>query len=89
MGTKREELESTTGCLAKAADDEPIFILRAHDMLAPEIVRAWVAAVSRRHMVGHGWEQPRPHLLNKLSEAEDLARRMEAWQQKHGCKVPD
>jgi hypothetical protein len=45
MGTKKEELESTTGCLAKAADDEPIFVLRAQDRLAPAAVYNWIDSV--------------------------------------------
>lgn len=86
MGTKREELESTTGCLAKAADDEPIFILRAHDRFAPMAVREWIDMVSEHY----AYNPPRPAGLDaKLSEAEDLARRMEWWQEAHGCKVPD
>ncbi len=31
-------------CLKKVADDEPIFVLRAQDRLAPAIVMAWVNA---------------------------------------------
>ena len=29
------------GCLDKAADDEPLFILRAQDLVAPEAIEAW------------------------------------------------
>lgn len=90
MGTKKEELESTTGCLAKCANDEPIFVLRAQDVLAPGIIRAWVAQVSRQHMVHRSRHAPpSPNLLAKLEEAEHLAFQMEAWQAENGSKVPD
>jgi hypothetical protein len=37
---KSQEL-SGPSCLTKAADDEPLFVLRANDELAPGIVEAW------------------------------------------------
>ncbi len=45
MATK----EQGDSCYEKAAPDEPIFVLRAQDFLAPEIVREWAyrAAVDR------------------------------------------
>ncbi len=30
-------------CLQKAADDEPIFVLRAQDLSAPDVVDYWIA----------------------------------------------
>lgn len=78
MGTKREELESKTGCLAKAASDEPIFVLRAQDELAPDIVRMWAQEAARE-----GTSEA------KCREALELADRMEVWQGEHGSKVPD
>lgn len=90
MGTKKEELESTTGCLAKAADDEPIFVLRAQDTTAPNAVRAWVSGVIDQHRPLPGAVLAYDPKLNaKLKEALNLADRMEAWQREHGCKVPD
>ena len=44
MGTKKQELALAAqgkGCLGKAADDEPVFILRAQDKCAPQHVREW------------------------------------------------
>jgi hypothetical protein len=32
----------TSTCISKAADDEPIFALRAQDMSAPILVEFWV-----------------------------------------------
>jgi len=40
---KKEELaEGAKGCLAKAGDDEMLFILRAQDMSLPKIVLEWM-----------------------------------------------
>lgn len=79
MGTKAEETApGATGCLAKAADDEPLFILRAKDMVAPGVVRVWV-----HYARASGTPEA------KLSEALALAERMEQWQKANGKKVPD
>lgn len=75
MAKKYEELSNPASCFNKAAPDEPIFILRAQDMTAPEAVRFWVHFARLLGM--------RPE---KLAEAEELAKQMEAWPRR---KVPD
>ena len=67
--------KSTDTCLQKAAEDEPIFVLRAQDMLAPVIVRQW--AMLAKHC-GCAEE--------KVQEAINLAERMEKWPTR---KYPD
>lgn len=57
----------TSQCLRKAGDDEPIFVLRANDPTAPEIVAAWVARNADL--------QPK----EKLHGAIDLSVEMIAW----------
>lgn len=40
---KSDELaKGATGCLAKAADDEMLFILRAQDFASPQVVLEWI-----------------------------------------------
>mgnify|MGYP001596414901 CR=1 FL=1 len=73
MAIKTEELKS--GCIAKAADDEPVFVLRAQDRLAPALVRAW-ASLAREHGCSD----------EKCNEAVQLARAMEQWPTR---KFPD
>lgn len=63
------------GPLGKAADQEPVFILRAQDLLASEVVRFW----ADRALVSGC-------LLSKVQEAYDLAVKMEQWPNR---KVPD
>jgi hypothetical protein len=67
--------KSTDTCLQKAAEDEPIFVLRAQDRLAPEIVRQWADRARE-----FGCPEP------KVQEAYSLAARMEQW---HTRKFPD
>lgn len=69
---KRDELSDPSSCLNTAAEDEPLFVLRANDELAPEIIRVWITRSIIRSM----------H-LRRLEEAELLAQKMEAWKLAH------
>jgi uncharacterized protein (UPF0147 family) len=71
-------LKSNDSCLAKAADDEPIFVLRAQDKSAPRTVRRW--ASDNKATLDRA----------KYEEAHALADEMEAWQARTGrAKWPD
>lgn len=63
MATKHNSV-----ALGKAADDEPIFVLRAQDALAPEVIRYWA---ERAEQAGCG--------PAKVREAQEIARAMERW----------
>lgn len=67
MGTKANP--GKYDCYAKAAKDEPIFVLRANDPLAPRIVRMWAAMA----------ESGDSHALDKTHEARKAAFEMEEW----------
>lgn len=43
MATKRQMLDDPNSCLNKAADNEPIFVLRAKDILAAGLIYGWAA----------------------------------------------
>lgn len=64
MSTKREGV----ACYDKAAMDEPLFVLRAQDNLAPLLVRMWAA------MADLGGTKP-----EIVAEARRCADQMEAW----------
>ena len=68
----------TDSCLQKAGDDEPIFVLRAQDRIAPMIVRAWAREA-----------QARGCYPEKVEEAHRLADLMLEWQQSNPSKDPD
>lgn len=76
MGFKHDD-----ACLAKVGPDEPIFVLRAKDLLAPTIVEAWI----KEAQASLGPVHP------KLIEARMTAARMIEWQAdpKNGAKWPD
>lgn len=71
---KRDELSNPNSCINKADLDEPVFVLRANDELAPDIVRAW--AVTYRSAKGPSIT---PEQQRKHDEALELAAAMEAW----------
>ncbi len=73
MAIKTEELKS--GCIANAADDEPVFVLRAQDVFAAYLVRQWADMA---------WAAGTPQ--EKVSEAYRLAAQMQDWPNK---KIPD
>lgn len=72
MGTKNDP--GKYDCHAAAADDEPIFTLRARDPLAPATVRAWLAM---RRITRPATDSRRE--ADKQDEAEKCARDMERW----------
>lgn len=58
---------------------EPVFILRARDIFAPDTVRFWAGQL----------EMTRGKTHPKTEEAYLLADKMEDWQKSHGRKIPD
>ncbi len=76
MGTKQSP--SVYDCHGDALPDEPLFTLLARDPQAPKLVRQW--ARERADMVALG---AAPILdANKVSEAYELAQKMEVWRAK-------
>lgn len=59
--------------------DEPVFLLRATDMLAPNTLRHWANMAWANGADRDGIVQ----------QALDHADAMDAWQADHGKKVPD
>ena len=66
---KRDELNDPNSCLNRAADDEPIFVLRAKDRLAPAAVYEWARAA----------ERGASHEPERIAEARMLAQVMMNW----------
>jgi hypothetical protein len=68
-------------CLTSAADDEPVFVLRANDELAPDMVRRWATKYYESKMdekYTHTQEEIMK-IAAKYEEANTLARQMEEW----------
>ena len=86
MGTKQKP--GKFDCYTQAADDEPLFTLRANDPLAATTIRFWL----RLRWICHNSVNP----LNetnyeqeqiKLEEAEKCAVAMEQWRESNGKEV--
>jgi hypothetical protein len=70
---------SGRGCLGKAADDEPVFILRAQDKLMPVALSVWIQEAAA--YIGH--DHP------KVLEAKELLDKVHRWGATHPTKMPD
>ena len=67
-------------CLTAADINEPVFVLRANDELAPGIVREWAYRYLLQKQEGYdGPGAIQPSQLSKHKEALALADQMEAW----------
>lgn len=73
---KTKEISDPNSCLNKARDDEPLFVLRAHDPRASSIVRAW--ATDYRYVKG-GARAMTSAQAAKFAEACAIADAMDAW----------
>lgn len=80
MSTKQENITDPTSCLAKARDDEPIFVLRAHDKSSPKIVRAWAKNFMDYHQKAATAGHPLAAAIVKYEDAMEVATAMEQWQ---------
>jgi hypothetical protein len=73
MALKRDEISDPNSCLNRAADDEPIFILRAKDPLAAKLVEEWAA----KAVLEQAHEDP------KIQAAYRFAQAMKEWRLKN------
>ena len=84
MGTKLKP--GKFDCYAKAAGDEPIFVLRAKDPRAPNLVRNWADhyLIQKQigNSVGNGPEPLTESQREKYLSALACADAMEEWRRK-------
>ena len=72
---KKDELVGPS-CLTRAHDDEPIFVLRANDDIAPGLIRLWAIRYQlKKQKAGTYGEREEA----KYHEALNLAKAMEEW----------
>ena len=74
MPRRQQTKQDGVPCYDKAADDEPLFVLRAQDALAPEVVEHWAFLAKR---LGVAFE--------KIEAAYEVAGAMRRWPNR---KVP-
>jgi hypothetical protein len=76
MAIKAVELNDPNSCINKAADDEPVFVLRANDENAAPAVAAW----ARDYIVSKGgWGVMTKEQRAKYTEAMDIVGAMRIW----------
>lgn len=84
---RSKEIQSQSSCLNKASDDEPIFVLRANDELAPDIVMKWAFAYRAAKIEGSG--EMTQHQMDKYEEAIELAGLMRKWKESSSSSSPN
>jgi hypothetical protein len=81
MATKKEVLEAALrgeGCLGRAKDDEPVFVLVGDDMLAVGAIQYWMHRLEMHRRSGA-----------KVEQANEVVQEFLVWAGKNGTKVPD
>lgn len=73
MGTKNNP--AAFDCYGNAEPDEPMFILLARDVTAPEIVEQW--AIRRMNLISEGLKPESGRAM--VDEARECADAMRAW----------
>lgn len=73
----REDYNRIQDPAGKIGIDEPVFLVRAKDKLAPNTVRQWAL------LCKEAGNEPMGRI------AAEWANKMEEWQDKNGCKNPD
>ena len=78
MKHAREDYNRIQDPAGLIGEDEPVFLLRAKDKTAPNIVRKWAM-----EQVNQGSKDPCIEVALKWADV------MEEWQKKNGCKLAD
>lgn len=80
MAIKSEE--RVEGCFARAAEDEPLFVLRATDKLAPDLVRQWAEQYRQKHIKAGTSGRELARVILKHEDALQLAGEMQDYRDK-------
>ena len=78
--TKAQERDNPDSTFNRAAEDEPIFILRAADLLSPAAIEAWIAEARSAGVCAEKLEGARRHVT---------AVRQYQYIRPECCHVPD
>ena len=74
---KRDEIDNIESCLNRAEEDEPLFVLRANDELAPAIVLEWAERYREQKLEAQGGLTDEQRA--KYDEAKMIAMNMVSW----------
>lgn len=82
LTTKKEVLEAALrgeGCLGRARDDEPVFVLVGDDILAVGTILYWMHRLAMHSRSS----------TTKMDAANKVVEEFLKWAGSHGAKVPD
>lgn len=79
MSTKAENIANLTSCWNRAADNEPVFVLRANDPVAQIAVHMWALHYVEKK---GGWEKMTYAQKCKFHDAMAVSQAMEDWRTK-------
>jgi hypothetical protein len=77
---KSDELADPTSCLNKAADDEPVFVIRAKDVCAVATILAWI-----NYRIESGKNRPGD---SEMREAYQWCNMVAQWRREQGLALP-
>jgi hypothetical protein len=77
--TPAGDVDPTTSTMTSTTIGEPVFVLRARDRLAPDVIDAWA---DRLDYINGGPTE-------KSAGARARAHMMRAWQSVNGARTPD
>lgn len=83
MALKKVEIENPDSCLNRAAPDEPIFVLRAQDCFASDVILKWCDMYRRAHAPAGAWRSEAHR--EKHNEAIEIVGQFERWRER---KIP-
>lgn len=76
MSTKAQTIVDPESCLNRAKDDEPIFVLRANDPIAADVVLMWA---NKYKLQKRGFEAMTDRQRAKFHDALNVSRAMRDW----------
>jgi hypothetical protein len=77
----QERIQDSAGIIPA---DEPVFLLRGQDKLAPGIVDEWATQLAMSFKTPYSKDR-----MAMVQAARGQAKLMREWQEKHGSKIPD
>jgi hypothetical protein len=86
VGTRIDEINNPDSVLNRAADDEPLFILRSRDILAVPLVNIWISNAALLEAFGklHKIETIPDEKVTSAIRVRDM---MMSWQATHHDKI--
>lgn len=80
MATKFQNFMDPNSCWNKAKETEPVFILRANDRIAADIILFWAQRYIMEKGARNGWSGMTEDQQSKYKEALKVVEEFKLWQ---------